>query len=133
MAVATWSPTPCTTSPTPWEERAPRDDRPAAARQCSPGANQGVDLRDISMEDLIGRRPWTSAWTRSRATSPQAGAGDRCGRIHRLRAVVTRGFRAAELSRVVDRDESGLQATQISITGRGLLDGRRRRRAVRHP
>ena len=88
------------------------------------GANQGVDLRDISMEDLIGRRPVdihvdSIAGYITGKRVLVTGAGGSIG-SELCRQLV--GFEPAELI-MVDRDETGLQTTQISITGRGLLDG----------
>ncbi|WP_241180777.1 polysaccharide biosynthesis protein [Kocuria marina] len=88
------------------------------------GANQSVDLRDISMEDLIGRRPVDihveaiAGYVTGKRVLV-TGAGGSIG-SELCRQLV--GFEPAELI-MLDRDESGLQATQISITGRGLLDG----------
>ncbi|MCC5672071.1 polysaccharide biosynthesis protein [Kocuria rhizophila] len=88
------------------------------------GANQSVDLRDISMEDLIGRRPVDihvdaiAGYVTGKRVLV-TGAGGSIG-SELCRQLV--GFEPSELI-MVDRDESGLQATQISITGRGLLDG----------
>lgn len=88
------------------------------------GAHQSVDLRDISMEDLIGRRPVDihvdaiAGYVTGKRVLV-TGAGGSIG-SELCRQLV--GFEPSELI-MVDRDESGLQATQISITGRGLLDG----------
>ncbi|MDO4918583.1 nucleoside-diphosphate sugar epimerase/dehydratase [Kocuria sp.] len=89
------------------------------------GAQQSVDLRDVSMEDLIGRRPVdihveSIAGYVSGRRVLVTGAGGSIG-SELCRQLV--GFEPEELI-MLDRDESGLQATQISITGRGLLDGR---------
>jgi len=85
---------------------------------------QSVDLRDIAMEDLIGRRPVdihvdaiAGYITGKRVLV--TGAGGSIG-SELCRQLV--GFEPAELI-MLDRDETGLQSTQISITGRGLLDG----------
>ena len=86
--------------------------------------NRAVDFRDISMEDLIGRRPVDidveeiAGYVRGRRVLV-TGAGGSIG-SELCRQLV--GFEPAELI-MLDRDESALQATQISITGRGLLDG----------
>ncbi|MEX5306688.1 nucleoside-diphosphate sugar epimerase/dehydratase [Kocuria sp. CPCC 205258] len=87
--------------------------------------HQGADFRDISMEDLIGRRPVDidveeiAGYVKGRRVLV-TGAGGSIG-SELCRQLV--GFEPAELI-MVDRDESALQGTQISITGRGLLDGR---------
>lgn len=85
---------------------------------------QGVDLRDIAMEDLIGRRPvdinvGAIAGYVSGRRVLVTGAGGSIG-SELCRQLVR--FDPAELI-MLDRDETGLQTTQISITGRGLLDG----------
>ncbi|CAL8898533.1 dTDP-glucose 4,6-dehydratase [Kocuria varians] len=88
------------------------------------GGNQSVDLRDIAMEDLIGRRPVDihvdaiAGYVTGKRVLV-TGAGGSIG-SELCRQLV--GFEPAELI-MVDRDETGLQTTQISITGRGLLDG----------
>nr|WP_240625148.1 nucleoside-diphosphate sugar epimerase/dehydratase [Kocuria tytonicola] len=88
------------------------------------GAHQSMDLRDISMEDLIGRRPVDihveaiAGYVTGKRVLV-TGAGGSIG-SELCRQLV--GFEPAELI-MVDRDETGLQTTQISITGRGLLDG----------
>ena len=89
------------------------------------GGQQGVDLRDIAMEDLIGRRPVdinvdAIAGYVSRKRVLVTGAGGSIG-SELCRQLVR--FDPAELI-MLDRDETGLQTTQISITGRGLLDGK---------
>jgi FlaA1/EpsC-like NDP-sugar epimerase len=83
------------------------------------------DFRDISMEDLIGRRPVDidveeiAGYVKGRRVLV-TGAGGSIG-SELCRQLV--GFEPGELI-MLDRDESALQGTQISITGRGLLDGR---------
>lgn len=85
---------------------------------------QSVDLRDIAMEDLIGRRPVDihvdaiAGYVTGKRVLV-TGAGGSIG-SELCRQLV--GFEPAELI-MLDRDETGLQSTQISITGRGLLDG----------
>nr|WP_141881162.1 nucleoside-diphosphate sugar epimerase/dehydratase [Homoserinimonas aerilata] len=81
------------------------------------------DLRDISIEDLIGRHP-VDTQMESIAGYLQGkkvlvtGAGGSIG--SELCRQITK-FRPAELI-MLDRDETGLQSTQISISGHGLLD-----------
>lgn len=88
------------------------------------GSKQSVDLRDIAMEDLIGRRPVDihvdaiAGYVTGKRVLV-TGAGGSIG-SELCRQLV--GFEPAELI-MLDRDETGLQSTQISITGRGLLDG----------
>ncbi|PBB08616.1 polysaccharide biosynthesis protein [Kocuria sp. WRN011] len=86
---------------------------------------QSVDLRDIAMEDLIGRRPvdihvHAIAGYVTGKRVLVTGAGGSIG-SELCRQLV--GFEPAELI-MLDRDETGLQSTQLSITGRGLLDGK---------
>jgi FlaA1/EpsC-like NDP-sugar epimerase len=81
------------------------------------------DLRDVSIEDLIGRRPVDTEFE-SIATFVTAkrvlvtGAGGSIG-SELCRQLVK--FSPAEII-MLDRDETGLQGTQISISGHGLLD-----------
>lgn len=86
--------------------------------------NSGLtDLREVSIEDLIGRHPVD--------TEVESIAGYLTGR--RVLVTGAGGSIGSALSReiskfspaeliMLDRDESGLQATQILISGRGLLD-----------
>ena len=82
------------------------------------------DLRDVNLEDLLGRRAITLDNT---AIAEQiagqsilvTGAGGSIG--SELCRQIAR-FGPAKLY-LLDRDESGLQATQISLTGQGLLQG----------
>jgi FlaA1/EpsC-like NDP-sugar epimerase len=82
------------------------------------------DLRDVNLEDLLGRRPITMDTT---AIAEQiagrsvlvTGAGGSIG--SELCRQIAR-FGPAKLY-LLDRDESGLQATQLSLTGQGLLQG----------
>ncbi len=82
------------------------------------------DLRDVKLEDLLGRRPITMDST---AIAEQlagrsvlvTGAGGSIG--SELCRQIAR-FSPAKLY-LLDRDESGLQATQLSLTGQGLLQG----------
>lgn len=83
------------------------------------------DFRDINVEDLIGRRPVNIELERiagyitaKRVLVTGAGGSigsELCRQLH--------AFAPQELI-MLDRDESGLQHTQISITGRGLLNGK---------
>ena len=82
------------------------------------------DLRDVNLEDLLGRRPVRLDTTviaeqiagRSVLVTGAGGSigSELCRQIAR--------FGPAKLY-LLDRDESGLQATQISLTGQGLLQG----------
>ena len=90
------------------------------------GAGAGLsDFRDVAVEDLIGRRPVDIhvdevAGYLSGKKVLVTGAGGSIG--SELCRQIT-AFNPGELI-MVDRDETGLQLTQLSITGRGLLDGR---------
>lgn len=87
------------------------------------GRSRLRDLRDISIEDLIGRYP-VDTQLESIAGYLQGkkvlvtGAGGSIGA--ELCRQITK-FHPAELI-MLDRDETGLQSTQISISGHGLLD-----------
>lgn len=82
------------------------------------------DLRDVNVEDLLGRRPVTLDTS---AIADQiagrsvlvTGAGGSIG--SELCRQIAR-FGPAKLY-MLDRDESGLLATQMSLTGQGLLQG----------
>jgi len=82
-----------------------------------------TDLRDIDLTDLLGRRP-VNLDTRAIAehiagrTVLVTGAGGSIG-SELCRQLARFGPRTLYL---LDRDESGLQATQLSLTGSGLLD-----------
>jgi len=82
-----------------------------------------TDLRDIDLTDLLGRRP-VSLDTRAIAehiagrTVLVTGAGGSIG-SELCRQLARFGPGSLHL---LDRDESGLQATQLSLTGSGLLD-----------
>ncbi|WP_241988506.1 nucleoside-diphosphate sugar epimerase/dehydratase [Cryobacterium sp. TMT1-3] len=81
------------------------------------------DLRDLAIEDLIGRQPVDTqmasiagyiAGKRVMVTGAGGSIGaELCRQIHK--------FGPSELI-MLDRDETGLQTTQISILGHGLLD-----------
>lgn len=81
------------------------------------------DLREISIEDLIGRHPVrldldSIAKYLKDARILVTGAGGSIG-AELCRQLVD--FKPAELI-MLDRDETGLQQTQLSIHGHGLLD-----------
>jgi len=88
------------------------------------GQPSSHDLRDVNLEDLLGRRPITMDTTviaeqlvgRSVLVTGAGGSigSELCRQIAR--------FGPAKLY-LLDRDESGLQATQLSLTGQGLLQG----------
>jgi FlaA1/EpsC-like NDP-sugar epimerase len=83
-----------------------------------------TDFREVAVEDLIGRRPVdirvdeVAGYVTGKRVLV-TGAGGSIG-SELCRQIVE--FRPAELI-MLDRDETGLQSTQISITGRGLLTG----------
>lgn len=87
------------------------------------GKSRLKDLRDISIDDLIGRHP-VDTEVESIAGYIQdkrvlvTGAGGSIG--SELCRQIAR-FKPAEII-MLDHDETGLQGTQISILGRGLLD-----------
>lgn len=88
------------------------------------GTGTSIDIRDISLEDLIGRTPVDidAAGIADYIAGKRVlvtGAGGSIG-SELCRQLLA--FEPAELM-MLDRDETNLQATQISITGRGLLDG----------
>jgi FlaA1/EpsC-like NDP-sugar epimerase len=88
------------------------------------GSPTSYDLRDVNLEDLLGRRPVSMDTT----VIAEALAG------RRVLVTGAGGSIGSELCRqiarfgpgklfMLDRDESGLQATQLSLTGQGLLQG----------
>lgn len=84
-----------------------------------------IDLRDIRLEDIVGQRAVDInvegvAEYLSGKRVLVTGAGGSIG-SELCRQIAP--YDPAELI-MLDRDESALQATQISLTGRGLLDGR---------
>ncbi|MGC4153897.1 MAG: nucleoside-diphosphate sugar epimerase/dehydratase [Propionicimonas sp.] len=89
------------------------------------GTSSVSDLRDLSIEDLMGRRPVDTDvesiagyLTGKRVLVTGAGGSigsELCRQISR--------FRPRELI-MLDRDETGLQAAQLAVMGHGLLDGR---------
>jgi FlaA1/EpsC-like NDP-sugar epimerase len=82
------------------------------------------DLRDLNLEDLLGRRPVTMD---TRLIAEQiagqsvlvTGAGGSIG-SELARQIAKFG---PEKLYLLDRDESGLHSTQLSLTGQGLLQG----------
>ncbi|WOO96334.1 nucleoside-diphosphate sugar epimerase/dehydratase [Micrococcus terreus] len=89
------------------------------------GHGQVRDIKAVSIEDLIGRRPVNLDLDSIAATLTGkrvlvTGAGGSIG--SELCRQVTR-FSPAELI-MLDRDETGLQETQLSILGHGLLNSR---------
>ncbi|WEK62303.1 MAG: nucleoside-diphosphate sugar epimerase/dehydratase [Candidatus Microbacterium colombiense] len=89
------------------------------------GEESPVDLRDISIEDLIGRHPVD--------TNVELIAGFIAGR--RVLVTGAGGSIGSELCRqlakfgpseliMLDRDETGLQVAQLGTSGHGLLDSR---------
>ncbi|HXF03326.1 MAG TPA: nucleoside-diphosphate sugar epimerase/dehydratase [Arthrobacter sp.] len=86
---------------------------------------QDFSFREVAIEDLIGRQPVdihveeiAHYVTGRRVLVTGAGGSigsELCRQIH--------AFQPAELI-MLDRDETGLQGTQISITGQGLLTGK---------
>ena len=89
------------------------------------GGNELPDFREVAVEDLIGRRqvdiePEELAGYISGRRVLVTGAGGSIG-SELCRQIA--GYGPAELI-MLDRDETGLQTTQISLTGRGLLTGR---------
>jgi len=88
------------------------------------GQPTSYDLRDVNLDDLLGRRRITMDTT---AIAEQlagrsvlvTGAGGSIG-SELARQIARFG---PEKLYLLDRDESGLQATQLSLTGQGLLQG----------
>lgn len=89
------------------------------------GAQSAIDLRDISIEDLIGRHPVD--------TNVELIAGYVTGR--RVLVTGAGGSIGSELCRqlakfgpsdliMLDRDETGLQMAQLGTLGHGLLDSK---------
>ena len=89
------------------------------------GTSSVTDLRDLSIEDLMGRRPIDTDvesiagyLTDKRVLVTGAGGSigsELCRQISR--------FGPSELI-MLDRDETGLQSAQLGVMGHGLLDGR---------
>jgi FlaA1/EpsC-like NDP-sugar epimerase len=88
------------------------------------GDPTSYDLRDVNLEDLLGRRPVTMDTTviaeqlagRSVLVTGAGGSigSELCRQIARF---------GPEKLYLLDRDESGLHGTQLSLTGQGLLQG----------
>jgi FlaA1/EpsC-like NDP-sugar epimerase len=88
------------------------------------GQPTSYDVRDVNLEDLLGRQPITMDTSgiaeqiagRSVLVTGAGGSigSELCRQIARF---------GPEKLYLLDRDESGLQATQISLTGQGLLQG----------
>ncbi len=82
------------------------------------------DFRDLSVEDLIGRSPVdihvseVAGYLRGKRVLVTGAGGSIGSELCRQ----IKPFAPEELI-MLDRDETGLQQTQISLTGRGLLDG----------
>jgi len=94
-----------------------------ALEQVLEGQSRLGDLRDLSIEDLLGRNPIDThvesiAGYLSGKRVLVTGAG---GSIGSELCRQIRAFGPSELM-MLDRDETGLQMTQISILGHGLLD-----------
>ncbi len=98
---------------------------PPLQKMLSPEASRGglPDFREIDVADLIGRTPvetqveQIAGYVKGKRILV-TGAGGSIG-SELCRQLI--GFEPAELM-MLDRDESGLQHTQLSIEGHGLLD-----------
>ncbi|MHA7274918.1 polysaccharide biosynthesis protein [Arthrobacter sp. Hz1] len=83
------------------------------------------DFREVAVEDLIGRRPVdihadeVAGYITGRKVLVTGAGGSIGSELCRQLAQ----FNPAELI-MLDRDETGLQTTQLSMTGRGLLTGK---------
>jgi FlaA1/EpsC-like NDP-sugar epimerase len=89
------------------------------------GRSGVTDLRDVSLEDLVGRRPVetdvaaVAASVRGRRVLVTGAGGSIGSELCRQLAALG----PAELI-LLDRDETALQSVQVSLTGHGLLDTR---------
>ena len=89
------------------------------------GRSKLGDLKDVSIEDLIGRHPVDTEvesiadYLTGRRVLVTGGGGSIGSML--CREIVK--FNPSELF-ILDRDESGLQATQLLVEGNGLLDTR---------
>lgn len=92
-------------------------------REMMTGAPTSHDLRDVKLEDLLGRRPISLDTTAiaehlaGRSVLVTGAGGSIGSELCRQIAM----FGPARLY-MLDRDESALQATELSLTGHGLLD-----------
>ncbi|MBE0008585.1 MULTISPECIES: polysaccharide biosynthesis protein [unclassified Arthrobacter] len=83
------------------------------------------DFREVAVEDLIGRRPVdihadeVAGYITGKKVLVTGAGGSIGSELCRQLAQ----FNPAELI-MLDRDETGLQSTQLSMTGRGLLTGK---------
>ncbi len=84
-----------------------------------------TDFREVAVEDLIGRRPVdihpdeVAGYVTGKRVLVTGAGGSIGSELCRQLAA----FSPSELI-MLDRDETGLQSTQITLTGRGLLTGR---------
>jgi len=89
------------------------------------GRSGVADLRDVSLEDLVGRRPVetdvaaVAASVRGRRVLVTGAGGSIGSELCRQLAALG----PAELL-LLDRDETALQSVQVSLAGHGLLDTR---------
>ncbi|MFK0240441.1 polysaccharide biosynthesis protein [Microbacterium sp. NPDC090281] len=87
------------------------------------GASRIRDLRDVSIEDLIGRQPVDTdvksiaGYVTGKRVLVTGAGGSIGGELCRQLAQF-----GPEVLIMLDRDESGLQGSQLSISGHGLLD-----------
>jgi len=97
----------------------------ALVREILEGRSGVADLRDVSLEDLVGRRPVetdvaaVAASVRGRRVLVTGAGGSIGSELCRQLAALG----PAELM-LLDRDETALQSVQVSLAGHGLLDTR---------